>query len=161
MLLVIESADDNAYTENITDPAFGFLIWWETGRMNRFSKKWKPETRSCCRLLISKFRKVPHIISLDEGLDRQRRPVLQVLPISLDKLYPNWKVGPYLHVFFIAETGMLGMLINVIFVISLFFWRPPGVRREPSRFTITRQVFIILTIIYLFYENMYMLPVGP
>ena len=155
-----ESADDNTYAENITDPAFWFSYLVGDGTdESRFSKSGSLKRGAAVVFAYQQIQKSPAHYFFGRGPGSTAQTSFAGATNFLDKLYPNWKVGRTSMSFFIAETGMLGMLINVIFVISLFFWRPPGVRREPSRFTITRQVFIILTIIYLFYENMYMLPV--
>lgn len=76
----------------------------------------------------------------------------------LAERYPDYHISKTPMAMYLGETGVLGVISNILFLILISFWRPPGQQAEPRAHMIIRQTFTILSIAYFFYDNMYYEP---
>ena len=150
---------DDSYSDNMTDPEFlmGYIFGDGTPG-SEFSKGGNLKRGAAVIFAYDVIQKSTSHYLFGRGPGSTLQTQMNGATNYLDQLYPNYKIGRTTVSFYLAENGILGIIFNILFIIVLFFWRPPGVRREPSRFRIIRTTFIFLSIVFLFYENLYTLP---
>lgn len=73
---------------------------------------------------------------------------------ALSVRYPGWEIDRVALSMILAETGFVGVGLNVLFLLAIFAWRPGGRGLEPLEHTQVRRAFAFLALSYFVYGNM-------
>lgn len=77
---------------------------------------------------------------------------------SIDRQFPGFFVGRVPLSMFLAETGLIGLAMQILILASLYFLRPSVLGDRPEHIA-ARKAFVVTTLLYFVYENVYFDPV--
>lgn len=77
----------------------------------------------------------------------------------LDTKFPGYKIGRVPLSMFIAEIGFVGLALQIIFLFAIYYWKPKYYWMDRPEFKLSRKAFVITTLLFFMYENLYFEPV--
>ncbi|MDX2245489.1 MAG: hypothetical protein SF052_01835 [Bacteroidia bacterium] len=154
------SADGGATTtEKMADPEFyKAYIFGDDSAEGKFAKGGQLKRGAAVVVALEQIQKSTFHYLFGRGPGATSQNSLRGAEGKLDKEFPGWDIGRTALSWYIAETGMLGMIFQILFIISIGFWNPPGMK-EQSQFKIIRITYTIFTALYITFDNLYFLPV--
>ena len=76
----------------------------------------------------------------------------------LTRRYPGYAIDRLGLSMILAETGVLGLLVNVAFLLAIFVWKPSA-GAEANEHRLSRHVVVGGSLTFLVYANLYYEPV--
>jgi hypothetical protein len=77
---------------------------------------------------------------------------------SLTRRYPGYSIDRVALGMILADTGVLGVALQVAFLMAIFLWRPPPSVEDRVHGRI-RRILVFLSLLYFVYSNMYYEPI--
>ena len=77
----------------------------------------------------------------------------------LDHKYPFYTIGRVPLGMFLAELGVIGLILQIVFLLSIYFWKPRNPAADRPGYGLIRRAFVVLALMYYIYENLYFDPI--
>ncbi|MEM7657254.1 MAG: hypothetical protein AAF399_14060 [Bacteroidota bacterium] len=77
----------------------------------------------------------------------------------LEARYPGYTIGRLSLGMYIAEIGLLGLFMQFAFLFAIYYWKPKDPLADTKEFKLTRKAWVVMTLLYYTYENLYFEPV--
>lgn len=80
---------------------------------------------------------------------------------SLASRYPNYYINRVSMAMFLGDTGLVGLVLHMLFLFFIWWCHPRDVKAGDLRFSLDRRMregFIVLALLYYTYENLYFEP---
>ncbi|MDX1909022.1 MAG: hypothetical protein SF053_18440 [Bacteroidia bacterium] len=76
----------------------------------------------------------------------------------VEEKFPGFTIGRVPLSMHLGEAGMLGVILNLAFLIAFYSWKPKDPAAEEPGYHLIRKAFVVLSIMYWIYENLYFEP---
>ncbi|MEM7369511.1 MAG: hypothetical protein AAF587_12990 [Bacteroidota bacterium] len=77
----------------------------------------------------------------------------------LEEKYPGYTIGRVPTSMYLAETGWIGLLLQILLLFSIYHWKPKHAWQDRPEFIMSRKAFVVATLFFYIYENLYFEPV--
>jgi hypothetical protein len=154
--------EQDSYTKLLTDPEF-FIRYNFAGSSER--SQFTPSGRLKRGAAISfAWKNIEHktstmLIGLGPGATAESN--MDGASGSLAAKYPNYYINRVSMAMYLGDLGLVGLGLHVLFLLCLWWCHPRDQQADSSSFSVDRCIregFIILTLVYYTYENLYFEP---
>ncbi|GAB4419850.1 MAG: hypothetical protein OHK0039_32730 [Bacteroidia bacterium] len=73
----------------------------------------------------------------------------------LEARYPGYTIGRVPLGMYLAEIGILGLILQIAFLFGIYYWKPKDPRADRPEFVLMRKAFVVMTLLFYIYENLY------
>ncbi|MEZ4774707.1 MAG: hypothetical protein R3D00_16095 [Bacteroidia bacterium] len=155
------SSDGGATTaEKMMDIEFyKAYIFGDESDEGKFAKGGQLKRGAAVVVAFEQIQKSPFHVLFGRGPGSTSQNSVRGAEGELEKLFPGWEIGRTALSWYIAETGILGMIFQILFIISIGFWKAPNATEEESHFRIIRKTYALFSCMYITFDNLYFLPV--
>jgi hypothetical protein len=153
---VYEDHDGASFTESITNPEFVHRYLFGT---DNEKTQFTPSGRLLRgRAIVFAYEKIqPETLTLALGLGPGATSESNVPGASgaLARRYPGYAVDRVTLGMILADTGLLGLLAQLLFLAAIYTWKPPpGMPAERNEHAQIRKVFVALNLSFFVYANL-------
>ncbi|MEZ4826786.1 MAG: hypothetical protein R3C61_10915 [Bacteroidia bacterium] len=147
-------------SEKMMDPEFyKAYIFGDDSAEGKFAKGGQLKRGAAVMVAFEQIQKSTFHVLLGRGPGSTSQNSMRGAEGELDKLFPGWDIGRTALSWYIAETGILGMILQILFLVSIGFWRPPASVGELPHFKIIRITYALFSCMYITFDNLYFQPV--